>query len=193
MITLKWLEKQDACGESVAEWKRRGMKSISCVDLAKLLLKDDSLKDGLDWCNWLVTKNMTYSQIVRYVVYAAEQVIDIWEKKYPGEDTPREAIRAAKRCLKNSTKKNKDAAADAAADAATLAAADDVDAAALAAAYAAYAAAYVAAYAAYAAAYVAIDAVVHAVIHAAHANAAGAIMKKKILRYGIKLLGRSEG
>ena len=87
---------------------------------------------------------MTYEQFVAYAIYAAEQVIDIYEGKYPDNKKPREAIEAAKECLKNPTEENKKKAANAA-SAAAYAAAD----AAYAAAYAAAADA-AAAYAAYA-------------------------------------------
>jgi hypothetical protein len=45
---------------------------------------------------------------IRYAVYAAEQVIDIFEKKYPKNKRPRESIQAAKRYLKNPSKENKE-------------------------------------------------------------------------------------
>lgn len=65
---------------------------------------------------------------VDFAIFAAEKVIDIFEKEYPNDDRPRKAIEAAKEYLKNPTKKNMNAAADAA----------------YAAAYAARAAAYAA-------------------------------------------------
>jgi hypothetical protein len=74
---------------------------------------------------------MTKEQRVQYAIFAAEQVIHIYEKKYPEDKRPRQAIEAAKAYLENPCAKTKAAAA--------------------AAAYAAYAAAY-AAYAAAAAA-----------------------------------------
>jgi hypothetical protein len=89
---------------------------------------------------------------VALAIYAAEQVIKIYEDKYPNDSRPRDAIKAAKAYLKTPNKKTADATARAA-DAA-YAAAD----AAYAAARAAYAtdaadaarAAYAAARAAYA-------------------------------------------
>jgi len=90
-----------------------------------------------------------------YAIFAAEQVLGIYEKKYPEDGRPRKAIEAAKAWIKNPFEETKkaayaaDAAARAAAHAAARAAADAVArAAARAAADAAYAA-----YAAYAAIY----------------------------------------
>ncbi|MDE2021088.1 MAG: hypothetical protein KGJ13_12190, partial [Patescibacteria group bacterium] len=92
---------------------------------------------------------------VSLAIFAAEQVISIYEKKYPDDDRPRKAIQTAKEYLKDPTKKNAYAAyaaanaAKAAANAANAAYAAN----AANAAYAAYAAANAAnaAYAAYAA------------------------------------------
>ena len=111
---------------------------------------------------------MTYEQSVSYAVFAAEQVIDIYEKKYPDDKRPRQAIDAAKACIKNPSVKNK------------------------AAARAAWAAAWAAAGAAAGAAEAAGAAWAAAGAAAGAAEAAGAAawaMKEKILKYGIKLLG----
>ena len=92
---------------------------------------------------------------VAFAIYAAEQVIKVYEDKYPNDSRPRDAIKAAKAYLKDPTKDNARAAyaADAAAYAARAAYAADAAEAAAYAAYAAYAAeaAARAAYAAYAA------------------------------------------
>ena len=53
----------------------------------------------LDWAHWVMARVMTYDQYVNYAVYAAEQVIDIYEKKYPDDKRPRLAIEAAKNCI----------------------------------------------------------------------------------------------
>jgi len=130
---------------------------------------------------------MTYKQYVSYAIFAAEQVIDIYEKKYPKDTRLRAAIAAAKKCIKDPSDGNKKAAAAYDADAAAYAAAYDADAAAYAAAYAAYAA-DAAAYAAYAAAYDAAYAAYAADAAAYAADAAADAMRLKILEYGLKLL-----
>ena len=124
----------------------------------------------------------TTKDSIQLAIYLAEQVIKIYEYKYPDDSRPRDAIKAAKAYLKYPSKKRAHAAADAAhaAHAAAYAAAH-------AAAHAAYAAAYVAAYAAYAAdaAYAAAYVAAHAASHAAHAAyaAADAALTAKINRW----------
>ena len=153
-ITEKWLVKKGACEAGVEAFKNQKEK-----DSLKILKKLIRVKK-LDWANWLIVRVMTYKQYVSYAIYGAEKVIGIFEKKYPNDNRPRRAIRAAQKCIKNPSRKNK-----AAADAAATDAANAADAAATDAASAADAAD--AAYVAY---------------------AATAKTKLKILKYGITLL-----
>jgi len=129
------LRKHSACDSGVRWFLSQ--KETSPTKVVEALIKEDNL----DWANWAIVRCMTYKQYVSYAVFAAEQVIDIYEKKNPGDKRPRQAIAAAKKCIENPSKKNKDAA-HAAANAAN---------AAYAASYASYATyAADAAYAAYA-------------------------------------------
>jgi hypothetical protein len=154
-ITADWLLEKNACAEG-RDWFTAYEGKPDGTSVVKALMKADKL----DWANWLIVRVMTHKQRIAYAIYAAEQVIGIYEKKYPDDKRPRLAIEAAKEVLNKNTEANKKKAADAAD----------------AAAYAAYAAAD-AAYAANAA-----DAA-----NAAYAERTK--MKIKILKYGIKLLG----
>ena len=93
---------------------------------------------------------------IRFAILCAEEVLPIFESKFPEDRRPREAIEAAKACLKDPTDADANVAY-AAAYAASRAAANVAYAAAYADANVAYAAAYAAnvAYVAYAAAYAA--------------------------------------
>ena len=154
-ITLKWLQSEGACKESLEAWQKETDHNTFAT-LNRLVVKNP------EWGNWLICRIMNKKQAVQYAIFAAEQVIDIYEGKYPNDKRPRNAIEAAKAYLKNPSKKTKAYAADAAAYA--------------------YAAGYGAAYAAaYAATYAAADA----------AGAERRKMKAKILKYGIGLLEQS--
>ena len=177
-ITKEWLEEKAACREGV-EWFIN-QKEDNPLKIIKLFIVN---KEHLNWANWLIVRIMSRKQYLQYAVYAAEQVIDIYEKRHPKDKRPREAIEAAKKCIDEDSVENRNAAYAAAADAA-YAAAD----AYAAAAYAAYAAAAAAADAAYAADAAAAYA---AAAYAADAYAADAAKKEKqikILNYGITLL-----
>ena len=119
-ITVKWLEKHNACIKGV-EWFRNQTETDP-IKLIEYFIKHRD-KEQLQWGNWLIVRLMKYKQYLSYAIFAAEQVISIYEKKYPDDKRPRKAIEAAKKYLKNSTKENKAdatyAVAAAAADAAT--------------------------------------------------------------------------
>ena len=110
-ITPKWLIEQSACSEGV-EWFSKYTGKTEAASLLKSLMAEEKH----DWANWLIERVMSRKQKLQYAIYAAEQVIGIYEKKYPDDDRPRTAIDAAKAVLKNDTKKNR-AAARAAGDA----------------------------------------------------------------------------
>lgn len=125
-ITKNFLVKKGGCTEGIYYYD-----SIKITNLNKIIQRLIS-DEKLDWANWILTRSFDKKQNVKYAIFAAMQVIEIYEKKYPNDNRPRQAINAAKKYLKNPSKGNKNAAADAAAYAAE-------------AAYAAYAAAAAAA------------------------------------------------
>ena len=126
-ITLEFLKSNNACAEGLRWVIENNLIDLDAVEFIQALIEGGKL----DWANWLIVRVMTYEQCVAYAIFDAEQVIDLYEKKYPDDKRPRQAIEAAKECLRNPTNKNK-AAANAVAYAAH---------AAYAAAYTAYAAA----------------------------------------------------
>ena len=147
-ITKEWLQEKKACKEGI-KWFAAQVENDG-VKIVKKLMKENQLQ----WANWLIVRIMEYKQqYVSYAIYAAEQVIDNFEKEYPNDKRPREAIEAAKKCIENPTEENKNAAYCAADRA--YCAADRADSA-YSAAYSAYradSAAYCAADRAYRAAY----------------------------------------
>ena len=115
-ITDNWLEEKKACAEGRVWFGRQ--KKTEAVEVLQALIEEDQL----DWANWTIVRVMTRPQYMAYAIYAAEQVLPIYEKKYPGNDKPRKAIEAAKAVLVNDTKETR-ADAAAAYDAAYAAAA----------------------------------------------------------------------
>jgi len=71
-------------------------------------------EDLSGWANWVLSRLMNKFQRISFAIYAAEQVIHIFEAAYPKDSRPREAIETAKRYLKAPTDENKKAAAEAA-------------------------------------------------------------------------------
>lgn len=177
IITKEWLKKKKACSTGY-EWFLK-QKETKADKVLLSLAKDNRW----GWASWTIVRIMNRKQCLEYAIFAAEQVLNIYEKEYPNNDTPRKAIEAAKKVLKNDTPTNKKAARAAAT------AADTATDAARAAHAAAYAAAYAAdtANAAYNAAYTAATAAGCAARAAATAAARNK-MRMRILKYGISLL-----
>ena len=185
------IEAYDPCSGGLDWYMKYGSD-----DLLDTLLKVNGHRPS--WARWLFTKIMTRNEVIEIAIFSAEQVLHIFEAKYPNDTRPRKTIDAAKVVLKNNTdeSRNADAYAAYAADAADAAAyvvyaANDAAAAAYAAAYAAYAAAY-AAYAAYAAdaADAAANAVAYAADYAADAAGAKKELEELIIRQAVIILDR---
>jgi len=105
-ITAEYLNKIGArkeCIDFFIENKLEGK------DILEVITKGIEAKKLYD-CNWLIVKIMTYKQYVAYSVFAAEQVISNYEKKYPEDNRPRLAIESAKKCIEDPSVENKKAA-----------------------------------------------------------------------------------
>ena len=105
-ITIEWLAQKNACQDGYNWFVEQG-KEFEPIPLLNLLIKENQL----DWANWLVVRVMDYKQYVSYAVFAAELVIDIFEKEFPDDNRPRTAIEVAKKCIKNPNDENKKEAA----------------------------------------------------------------------------------
>ena len=111
LITVNRLKKLGACSEAIEAFEDAKIKSINSVVLLKKMYKKE---EYLEWANWLVVRVMTRKQYLVYAIYAAKQVLDIFEKRFPDDNRPRKAIEAAEKVLKRDTKKNRSAASIAA-------------------------------------------------------------------------------
>jgi hypothetical protein len=185
-VTKRNLKKLGACSDGT-EYALANLKNLDGPEAIKKLIKNDKL----DWANWGITRLLDKTGSVKYAIYAAKQVIKIYEDKYPNDKRPREAIKAADKYIKSPTKENANAAANASYAAyASYTAAYSANAAAYSANAAAYAAAKAAANASYAAANAANAANAAYAAAKAAANASYAAMKTKIIKYGVRLLNK---
>ena len=106
-ITSKWLEKQNACSEGKNWFVENFKKETTLKKLVDGLIKSEKW----NWNEWLIQKSVNQKQAIKVAIFSAELVIDIYEKKYPEDKRPRQAIEAAKTWLKKPTEANKNAAA----------------------------------------------------------------------------------
>jgi hypothetical protein len=206
---VKWLQGQDAC-EAGIEWFV-AQKETDGLKIVKKLIKENQLL----WANWLIVRIMSHKQRIAYAIYAAELVLAAYEKQYPDNPAPRNAIMAAKAVLKNNTATNRSAwsaarsAARSAAESAESAAGSAAGSAARSAAESARSAAWSAAWSAASAARSAAESAAGSAARSAAesarsaaesarsaawsaawsaASAAESAAQIKILKYGIKIL-----
>jgi len=184
---IKWIEKQK--GKSIDEFFRQALKEGRHKDV-----------------NWAITKLLRKENKIRYAVFAAKQVVGIFEKKCP-DKRPRLAIQAAEEYLKNPTQENRTIAYNAANDAYDAIYCDYDSVAATEAARSAYSAAFCAHISFFTYKYSEEDAATDAMFAAHHAvksayyaayedadniQKAWTKMYTKILKYGLELL-KQEG
>jgi len=94
IITEKLLNEKGACVSGI-RWFRKWGGDCELIPVLNGLIADNQH----DYANWLIVRCMAKHQYVSYAIFAAEQVIEIYEKEYPSDDRPRKAIEAAKECL----------------------------------------------------------------------------------------------
>ena len=194
IITTEFLKEKSACAEGFRYVSENGFIGLEAIPFIERLIEHKELvtaatagkEDALKWGNWLIVRVMERKQYLQYAIFVAEQVIDIFEKKYPNDKRPRAAIEAVKEYLKNPNRKNASAAASASAAAASASAAAAASSASSAAA-AAYGASAASAASAAAAASASAAAYGASAASAAAADASEE-MQLKILKYGIELL-----
>ena len=91
-VNMGWAAKVEVRGDSIIE------KNKECWSEMRII----------KWKKW------TKKDSVSLAIFSAELVLDNFEKKYPDDKRPREAIEAAKAVLKNDNEKTRDAASAAA-------------------------------------------------------------------------------
>ena len=104
-LTKEWLKEKGACSNGY-KWACENILGLEPKDVIEKLIEAGKLQ----WGNWYITRIMTHTELVKYAVFAAEQVIEIFEKKHPNDKRPRAAIEAAKKYIENPTEENRAAA-----------------------------------------------------------------------------------
>jgi len=182
-LTKQVLENYRTCNEGML-WYISNDEPDSVEETIEKLLSSDECEKFI-WSNWLLSRVLPTDDKIRYAIFAAELVLDIFEKEFPEDKRPRNAIESARGYLLHKDVTAAGAARDAAnasyaaSYAASRAAADAAAEAACAAAEATYttcahyadADADVADESAYAAAYAAARAAANAAADAARVAA----------------------
>ena len=171
LLTLEQLKELKPCTEGF-KWYASNIKTENIEEILTILSNH-----RWDWCRWLFVRLLNDRSNRLLAIYCAELVLPLFEKNYPDDNRPREAIEATKLYLEGKITPEELGLKRRAAYAAYAYAAAD-------AAYAAADAAAAAAYAAYADA-----AAAAAAADAAYAASRNTITKK-IIEKAVELLER---
>ena len=108
-LDMKWLKKNEACGDGLKWYKKHGKRSVKATMLE--LVKQNRFSD----LKWLIEKALqTKKESVTLAIFAANRCINKFEKECPDDDRPRKAIEAAQAWLDDPTEENVIAALSAA-------------------------------------------------------------------------------
>jgi len=99
-LTIEMLKEKKACAEGIEWFLEHKLKTVE--ENIKQLMNEGKIK----WANWLLLRMLQGKNINRYVIFAAEKALHLFEEKYP---------EAAKTFLENPSEENKNAVAAAAA------------------------------------------------------------------------------
>ena len=189
-LTLEMLKKYGACPASIERYQ---VAKCDTIELAVNMMQRAKL---YLWCNWIIARVLNRENKIRYAIFAAKQVVNIFEGKHPEDRRPRMTIEAAEKYINAPTYVYSAAAANVAYSAysaysAYASANASADAQAAYSAYSAYASANAAdANASAADAYASVNASADAYSAYSSANAAKEKLQRKIIAYGLTLIKR---
>ena len=120
-LSLKFLQRKQACSSGLKWYNEHGQPDTveACV---AALIADANEPKNLNYASWLLSQTLSEPDCRRYAIFAARQVIGIYEKQYPEDARPRKSIEAAEAYLEGKISREELAAAMAAAGAAEAAA-----------------------------------------------------------------------
>lgn len=103
IIDNEWLKTHDSCAGGV----RCLEKNTGIGAKAGIILRDTLDKSECIYFRWLATRLMDKSKCVEWAIFCAEQVLYIFEEKYPNDFRPRESIQATKKYLSDPSEENR--------------------------------------------------------------------------------------
>ena len=81
-LSLEIAQSKNACSDGIIWYKYHGEPDTveSCVEQ---LIADTKCSEHLNYANWLLSEMLSLDDKVQYAIFAAEQVLEIFEKARP--------------------------------------------------------------------------------------------------------------
>jgi len=102
-LTLEMLQKLNACEPGVIWFQQQGTEDVETL-IDRAIASNDV--DILQFANWGVCRLFDRMQCIRYAVFAARQVLDIFEHEYPEDKRPRQLLEVIEEYLAEPTDEN---------------------------------------------------------------------------------------
>lgn len=81
-ITANSLIKMGACTDGIKQFQEKFGKQAELKDVIQYCIKKKE-PILLQYANWLIIRKMKHNQQIQYAIFAAKQVLYIFEKKIP--------------------------------------------------------------------------------------------------------------
>ena len=104
-ITLELLEKHSACKDGKDWVTSRKLLGLPFREFAQKVL--DGKK--YDWMNWLYNALFTKEQLIKYICYAYDLLLEYITEKYPKDTDSKPLLESMKALVQNPTKENYEA------------------------------------------------------------------------------------
>ena len=112
-LTKEFLQEKSASPSGI-QWYVENKEPDTVEDCVAKLLADLKQGETLAYANWLLSKTLNTDNCRRYAIFAARQVLHIFEEKYPDDKRPRLAIETAEKYLRTHSEEDRKIADDAA-------------------------------------------------------------------------------
>ena len=93
ILTMQWLEEKKSCESGILWYKAHNEPQT--VESCLALLISQKTDETLGYANWLLSRTLNETNCRRYAIFAARKVLPVFEKLYPDDKRPRQAIEAA--------------------------------------------------------------------------------------------------
>jgi hypothetical protein len=95
-LTIKKVKSIGPCADGFAWYMKNPGRTVEKT-IKTLLASDECEK--YNWSNWLLTHLFTKEKNIKYAIFAAKEVLYLFEAKYPDDSRPKKAIEAAEKYL----------------------------------------------------------------------------------------------
>ena len=92
-ITTEYLISRNICPQGLDRFVNH--TETDAIKMIDILISEKNYQ----WANWLLSRFFNNDERIKYAIFSAELVIDLFESEFPDDEKPRNAINSAKAYL----------------------------------------------------------------------------------------------